>query len=156
MTEHELQNSIIEHFAFHRWPYARINTGSWQSAATGSWIHGDKRAGHPDLVVGRPENGIFVWAYIECKSMTGKLSADQISFLRAIHKLGIPWLVCRSMIDLDKWLVDKNYHGMEKDADAVLNENKKFVPSEIRKTQQKKLTMSTFLEHDRWSDKHDA
>jgi len=152
-SEKQLQNDVIFLLKFKKIPVFRQNAGTWQDARSGSWIKGQD-PGCADIICGYPVDNLFLLAFIEMKAGYNKLSLPQIAFLRDIHKAGIPWLVCRDMSDLDKWLADKSYHGSERDTDDVLNENKRFVPSAVRKTGEKRMSMSTVNQFVQWSDKH--
>ena len=119
---------------------------------TGSWVQGAE-PGTPDLIVGYKMANLFLLGYIEVKSQVGTLNDNQIRVLRRLHALNVPWLVARSMEDVDVWLKNQTYHGPEKLVKDVLSTENKFVSTERAKTKKSKLSNKTFSEHQIFVDK---
>lgn len=148
MLEKQIQDGIIQLFESYGLYIQRINSGLAANFHTGNIMRLADR-GHSDLVGSDKQNRI---CFIEVKSATGKLSVEQIAFLREQNRKGRRWLVCISMDDALRFLDDDNYHGQEKHVIEVLDATLQFIPSQNRGKKQK-MTMRTFLEHDRWADK---
>ena len=154
MPEHAAQNAIKEFLEYRKCLVIRNNAGKWQDSRTGSWIQGAP-LGTPDLAIGVPVGRLFALGWLEIKSATGKLSMEQVSYLRRMHKLGCPWAVVESVDEVEKWLRDLfEYHGNARHADDVLNEDKRFIPTVQKTSKKQRLSMSTLNEFLRWSDKN--
>lgn len=137
MTEHELQNAILDYLKAIRCYPMRINSGKLQNALTGSWVQ-LAPPGTPDCITSLPDGS---WGCIEVKSKTGTLSSDQITTLRNIASKGLKWLVADDIDDLVKWLANPEYHGKERHIKAL---NTRFAYSEVPKS--KKFTSGMWLD----------
>ena len=147
MTEHELQNAILDYLRAIKCYCLRTNAGRVQNALTGSWISMCEK-GTPDVITSLPDGS---WGCIEVKSKSGILSGDQITTLRGIAKKGLKWLVADDIDDLVKWLANPEYHGKERHIKAL---NERFAYSQVPKS--KKMTTNMWLDmelHARGVDK---
>ena len=152
MLEHQLQNEIIAELKVRQIPVFRQNSGKFQDARTGTWIQGQER-GCADIICGYKMQDFMLLGFIEVKSSTGKLSDDQIRFFRTIIKQRCEWLIASDVMDLDRWLKDRTYHGDTKFVTAILDEDRKFIPTQIRKTAKQKMSFATMREFNTWSAK---
>lgn len=153
-NESALLKAITQYLEFQNWPVYRMNSGTFQDARTGSWIRG-QGIGTPDLCVGYFDKTVRLWllAWIEVKDKS-RLSDAQISFLRRVHKLGCPWLVARSIDDVERWMRDRESHGAPNDTKDILDDSRKFVPSAM-KSKKSKLGADAMLEFEMWSRRGD-
>lgn len=132
-----------------------MNSGIIQDARSLAWIH-LQPAGTPDLLVGIPKGDNHIFAWIETKrSSGGRLNVDQVRELRKINKLGTPWLVADSFEDAQKWFEDFSYHGKDIYTKDVLIETERFV-TDKKRPRNAKLSMSEFLQFDRWAAKKEG
>lgn len=117
MKENELQALIVSALQFKGYlvwaNYQNISMNSFRSGKQLDnkygmlaslkkigWI-----AGIPDLtVIGKEANGNTIMLYIECKSETGRLSADQKHMLNIIKVLGIETRVVRDLEQIEDLL----------------------------------------------------
>lgn len=142
---------VVQYLESMGWPVYRQFTGTVQDSRSGAWVQGQK-TGTFDILCGfkLKTDGIWLLAYIECKDK-GTLSDAQIAFARRINVLGCPWLVCRGVDDLIRWMSDRTWHGADSDTRAVLDESLKFVPKQLGERRGKqKLTFQAANEFDRW------
>lgn len=158
MTEQEVQKSILDYLKFQQLWCQKIQSGMAMGLYTQTIIK-LADAGTPDILCATHPVTVDGWlihplGFIEVKKPGGVLSDVQIARLRALHKAQHRWLVAISVDDVIKWLADPRYHGQQKYVDDVLNEAKKFIPTEIKR-KKAKMTMSTFLAHDRWAQKNE-
>lgn len=154
LTETGLSKVIREHLEWKNWPVYRMNAGTWIDARSGKYIHGQDR-GCPDLLVGyfHPQHRVWLMAWIEVKTGSN-LSTEQIAFIRKLNLKGQPWLVARSVDDVEKWMLDINYHGEPRDVQQVLDESQRFIPTQVKKTKKQRMSMMTAREFNTWSDKY--
>lgn len=143
MSEHDLQNAILELLKFKQCYPIRTNSGKIQNMQTGSWVQLCER-GTPDIITSLPSGA---WGCIEVKSTTGSLSPEQITTLRHIDKLGLHWLVADSLDDVERWLADPGYHGKDKHVKRV---REGFAWSAVPKTKKSKLTANQFYEWEKY------
>ena len=142
MTEQQLQNSIIEYFKFNKLYVLRVNSGLATNYYTGNFMALAEK-GHSDLIC---EDRTHRIGFIEVKTSTGRLNDHQISFLRECHKRGNRWAVIDSLADVTRWLDDGDYHGAEKFTKHILDDSKKFIPSNVRN--RKKTDGVDFMEYE--------
>ena len=148
MLEHKIQVAIMEYLRWNGHIVTRTFVGNVQNAATGSWVCGAD-IGTPDLITHTKDGRIL---YCEVKSISGKLSIEQVRWLRNAHKLGLHWVVARSVDDVERALADPSFHGPPEAIRAVLDDSAQFIPTQT-KTRGKKTPMSmvTIGEFNRWS-----
>jgi hypothetical protein len=144
MSEHDLQNAIIQWLTVQGLYALRVNSGKIQNALTGSWVQLAEH-GHPDIVCSTPDKSI---GFIEVKSPTGALSMDQITYLRTIASKGLKWLVADDLDDLDKWLHDSSYHGKDRHIKRL---DTAFAYSKVPVSKKKPITSNQFLEFELFS-----
>lgn len=147
-SEKQIQDSIIDLFHAKGLYIQRVNAGFATNFHTGN-IMRLADAGHPDLIGCDAQNRL---CFIEVKSKTGRLSMEQIRFLREQNRKNRRWCVCVSYEDALRFLNDEFYHGEQRHVDDILDESKKYVPTSMRGKKQK-LTMRTFHEFNRWAEK---
>jgi Holliday junction resolvase len=75
-SERDVQRACIDLLRIKGWACYRINNGAVYNAKSGAWVyHGTP--GVCDLIAFKQGKAL----YIECKSSTGKPTADQLKFL---------------------------------------------------------------------------
>ena len=120
---------------------------------TGSWLQ-LAPVGTPDIICSVPIDGVHAIGFIECKVPSGKLTEDQIGFLREINAKHIPWMVCTDAHQIDNWIADPfNYHGDSKQVTLVLDPSQKFVPMYTGKSHRKtdRMTTNIMRQLNEWS-----
>lgn len=115
MVEHGTQTAILNFFARRGLWCVRLNSGTFQNAATGSWIRGAPK-GTCDIIACAPDRTVM---FIEVKSPVGHLDMAQISFFRERDEDGHRWVVADSLEDVQMALDDPGYHGKTKHVDKV-------------------------------------
>lgn len=84
VSEKEVLNSIKQYLLLMGYSVWRINNmGTYNSKTQGYYFHGDK--GIPDLIA--IKNNLLL--FLECKSSTGKTTAEQKEFLNALDIIEI-------------------------------------------------------------------
>lgn len=149
MLEKQIQDSVLAVFHAEGLYAQRINSGTVQNAMTGSWVKLADR-GHSDIVACDKQNRIV---FLEIKSPVGKLSPEQILFLRTQHKHGRRWAVIDCYEDAVQFLVDETFHGKQKHLIEVLDESRKYIPPKVSR-KSAKMTMGDVLDFTMWADRH--
>ncbi len=154
MSESSILHAVIDALLWHKCYVLRVNSGTMQNASTGSWVCLAPK-GTPDILCGLNIDGYKVLGFVECKG-SGKLSTEQIAFLRLRHSEHYPWLVCDDPKQVDEWIKNPmTYHGDPEHTRFVLDESSKFVPAydgrHHRKTE--KMSFDTMYQFDGWSKK---
>lgn len=151
MSEHEIQNLIKQSLEWQGHWVLRVNSGKVQNALTGSWLI-LAPSGTCDLVTHDIKSNTLV--FLEVKTPTGVISTEQIQFLREQHKRGRRWAIVTSIAEAEQAVRDASYHGQPEFVAKVLDESKRFIPSQVKKTKKQRMSMGTLHEFNRWSDKH--
>ena len=159
LKENELQALIVSALQFKGYlvwsNYQNISMNSFQSGKQldnkyGMLVNLKKTGwmkGIPDLtVIGKEANGNTIMLYIECKSETGRLSADQKHILNIIKVLGIETRVVRSIEQIED-LLEKDIIRVEtllleqdrEDARIAKEENEAKQLEKIQKKEAQKL-----------------
>ena len=159
LKENELQALIVSALQFKGYlvwsNYQNISMNSFQSGKQldnkyGMLVNLKKTGwmkGIPDLtVIGKEANGNTIMLYIECKSETGRLSADQKHILNIIKVLGIETRVVRSIEQIED-LLEKDIIRVEtllleqdrEDARIAKEENEAKQLGKIQKKEAQKL-----------------
>jgi len=107
---------ILGHFAM-KTPAGFIKTESGRPIRMGS-------AGAPDIIVSLAPTWTTGW--IEVKQPTGRLSWIQIKTLREHHANKRMFLIATCWDDVDKWLHDPSYHGLERFTRPVMDMSYKY------------------------------
>lgn len=143
-SEKEIQDSIVSFLKASGLYVQRINSGLATNFYTGNFMALAEK-GHSDLITCRPDNRI---AFIEVKTLSGRLSDAQIFFLRAQEAAGRPWCVATCLDDVIRWLADENYHGEPRFVKYVLDSSTRFV---LKPRQDKRLRAGDVLAHELWT-----
>jgi hypothetical protein len=102
LSESEVQEQLVQWCDYNHIYHERMNTGAvpYQNRSGEKRYVKFGRPGMADLLIGIPVNGFVALGYVEVKSTKGKQSEHQKEFQQEMEALGIPYILARSVEDL--------------------------------------------------------